>query len=84
MQYKTVCNLEFQLPCTSEQLNLPINQEALDISAIIETLSQATISHRIPSHSQIYPAVVQPQTKGDAWTPEEDQTVIQMKKDRAS
>jgi hypothetical protein len=81
---KSIYNLEFQLPCSSEQLNLPINPEALAMSPITETSSQAAISHRIPSHSKIYPAAVRPQTKGNAWTPEEDQTVIRMKKDCAS
>jgi hypothetical protein len=73
--------LEFQLPSTFEHLKLPFNP---DISTIIDILSPAANSHDSLSCSKIPPPVVQSRTRSNAWTPEEEQIVIDMKRDGAS
>jgi hypothetical protein len=77
---ETTYNLEFQLPCTSEHLKLPINSEVLDIGSLTESC-QATISHDIPPHSKIAVPTLKKRVK---WTIDEENIVIKMKNEDSS
>jgi hypothetical protein len=72
-------NLEFKLPRVLEHLGLPINPEALDICSSREALPKTVTRHEADASSKIRQALLQPQKKRVKWTPEEENTVLQMK-----
>jgi len=77
-------NLEFKLPSISEQLHLPIDPKALDICSSKEAPAKVPTHHEAATHSKIHHAPLQPKKKRVKWTPEEDATLLQMRKDGCS
>lgn len=69
------------MTCISELLNLPIPREALGTDSSREASTQATTPYNVLAHSEVYPTAKRPQKKPASWTPEEDATVLKMKKD---
>jgi hypothetical protein len=75
-------NLEFKLPSISEHLRLLINANA-DIYSSKEAPANDPTHHEAIAHSKARQAPFQPKKKRKhiEWTPEEDATLLQMKKD---
>ena len=82
--YETTYNLEFQLPCISERLNLPVSGEAICTDSTQEASAKSIAPYEAISHSKIHTVASRPQIKRAPWTPEEDATVIRMKEDGCS
>jgi len=78
---KMTYNLEFQLPCISERLNLPIDPEAFGISTNSEMSVKATPPHDVVAHSKVHLASVWRQIKRVRWTPEEDAMILKMREE---
>jgi hypothetical protein len=73
---KTTYNLEFQLPRVPEHLH----SEALGMRSDKETSAEATTPHDASAHSKMYPAAGR-QIKRVRWTPEEDATILKIRKE---
>jgi hypothetical protein len=77
---ETTYNLEFQLPHIPEHLHYTIPSEALSVGSNKQTSTEAGPLSNAVAQSKVRVAAVQRQATHLLWTPEEDATVIDMKK----
>jgi hypothetical protein len=81
---ETSYNLEFQLPCIPERLYLPIPSESLSIGSSQGTSVEVGTPNSAVAHSEVRPATLQPKRKRVTWKPEENETILKMKKEGCS
>jgi hypothetical protein len=77
---ETTYNLEFQLPLVLEQLHFPALSKALGVCANKETSAEASAPYDAGTHSKVWPATLQSKRKRVSSKPEENETVLNMKK----
>jgi hypothetical protein len=78
---ETTYNLEFQLSHVPEHFHLPVLSEALGICSNKETSTEAATPHNIVAHSKVHPAISQRKRKHVRWTPEENETIREMREE---
>ncbi|KAH7306050.1 hypothetical protein BKA65DRAFT_415444 [Rhexocercosporidium sp. MPI-PUGE-AT-0058] len=81
---ETTYNLEFQLPHVPKHLHLPVLSEALGMHFNKETFAEAVTPHNIVAHSKVCPVTLQSKRKRVLWEPEENETILKMKKEGCS
>jgi hypothetical protein len=81
---ETTYNLEFQLSHVPEHLHLPVLSEALGMRSNKETSAEPATPHNIVAHSKVRPATLQSKRKRVPWEPEENETILKMKKEGCS
>jgi hypothetical protein len=81
---ETTYNLEFQLPHMPEHLYLPIPSKALGIGSNKAASAKAVTPHNTITHSEVRPVILQPKRKRVLWKPEENETILKMKKEGCS
>lgn len=81
---ETIYNLEFQLPCISEHLRLPISAEAFGTGPRQEVSAEPTARGKTSPHCKVHTAASPSQKKRTPWTPEEDVKLLKMKEEGRS
>ncbi|KAL5319099.1 hypothetical protein ACEPPN_014169 [Leptodophora sp. 'Broadleaf-Isolate-01'] len=81
---ETTYNLEFQLPSIPERLCLPIQSEALGIGSSKGTSAEVRNHHSAVAHSEVRPATSRSKRKRVPWKPDENETILKMKKEGCS
>ncbi len=69
------------MPYVPEQLHLPIVSNALGMRCDKETSAEAATPHEAIAHSKMHPAAVRPLIKRVRWTPEENVTILKIRKE---
>jgi hypothetical protein len=81
---ETTYNLEFQLSHIPEHLHLPVLSEALGMRSNKEMSAEAATPHDTGAHSRVHSAALQSKRKRVSWKPEENETILKMKKEGCS
>jgi hypothetical protein len=81
---ETTYNLEFQLPRIPEHLCLLIPSEELSIGSNKGTSAEGGTPYSAIAHSEVRRATSRPKRKRVPWKPEENETILKMKKEGCS
>ena len=81
---ETAYNLVFQLSYVPEHLHLPVLSEALGMRSDKEASTEVGTPYSAVAHSEVRPATLRPKRKRVPWKPEENETILKMKKEGCS